>query len=382
MRVRSLKLQDVDFGREWRDKVVDRWVYDDFQADPRWKNGWISFDCILYRPEDERLYLGVTCFDANKIFVAYDRRAGKFVDLDYHRVADPYDAKFHRSLVHGPDGCIYASPALLHCPDRFFTAPGAAIVRYNPVTGELTKPAIPLPHVYTQSLVVDTRRQVLYLLNFAPEYLSKYDLRTGESRILALLNSGYGPMAQGENIVLDEQGCVWCNWQLTRAWQDSPGPDALRFCKYDPDADRVIYYSTGLPRIDGRPGFAKCESYFNFGDGWLYAGGANGSFFRIDPESGAAELVCTPTLDRPSRLAAMVKTDEGTAYGITGRGGRCELMRVYYKEGRYEKLGPVVDAQGRAMYQCHDITVAADGTLYACENDNPERSSYLWEIQP
>jgi len=32
------------------------------------------------------------------------------------------------------------------------------------------------------------------------------------------------------------------------------------------------------------------------------------------------------------------------------------------------------------MYQCHDIVAANDGTLYACENDNPYRSSYLWEI--
>jgi len=55
--------------------------------------------------------------------------------------------------------------------------------------------------------------------------------------------------------------------------------------------------------------------------------------------------------------------------------GRCELMRVDYPAGRFEKLGPVVDADGVAMYQCHDIVAADDGTLYACENDNPYRSS-------
>jgi hypothetical protein len=32
------------------------------------------------------------------------------------------------------------------------------------------------------------------------------------------------------------------------------------------------------------------------------------------------------------------------------------------------------------MHQCHDIVMAGDGTLYACENDNVRRSGYLWEI--
>lgn len=382
MKIRSLKLEDVDFANEWREKVVDRWVYDDFLADPRWKQGWISMDCALYLPDDDRVYLGVTCFDENKIFVAYDRRTQKFIDLDYRRIADKYDAKFHRSLVLGGDGHIYAAPALLHCPDKYFEAPGAAIVRYSPVSGELAKLGIPQPHVYTQAMAIDTRREVLYLLNFAPEYLSKYDIRTGESRILALINSGYGSMAQGENIVLDNQGCVWCNWQLTRAWQDSPGPDALRFCKYDPNADQMVYFRNGLPYPDGKGGFAKCEAYFNLGDDVLYASGANGSFYRIDPSTGEAKYLFTPTPDRPSRLTSLVRVADGVAYGITGRDGNCELMRVYYREGKFEKLGPIVDCDGQAMHQCHDITVANDGTLYACENDNPRRSSYLWEIHP
>ncbi len=33
------------------------------------------------------------------------------------------------------------------------------------------------------------------------------------------------------------------------------------------------------------------------------------------------------------------------------------------------------------MYQCHDIVATDDGVIYACENDNPYRSSYLWEIR-
>lgn len=380
MKIQALKLEDVHFGDQWRTDVEDHWEYGDFMADPRWRDGWISMDCALYHRPTDRVFLGITCFSANGIFKAYDRREGRFVDLGYDRIADPFDAKFHRSLVSGPDGCLYAAPALLHCADRYIEAPGAAIIRYDPMTGDISKLGIPLPHVYIQSLVADLERQVLYLLHFAPEYLGAYDLRTGEGRILAQLGSGYGGMAQGENIILDDEGCVWSNWSLTRAWQDRPGPDAVRLCKYDPAADRTIFYKTGLPKPDGSYGYAKAEAFFNFGDGALYAGGANGSLYRIDPATGKAEFLFTPTPDRPSRLAAMVKTEDGAAYGVTGRGGRCELMRVDYRKGTFEKLGPVVDAEGTAMHQCHDIVATEDGVLYACENDNPRRSGYLWEI--
>ena len=234
MKIRSLRLQDHQYENQWFDEVEHHWEYDDFVADSRWKQGWISMDCALYRPEDDRVYLGITCFDENHIFAAYDRGQDAFVDLGYRRVADPYDAKFHRSLVGASDGCLYASPALLHCPDKYLEAPGAAIIKYDPSADTLEKLGIPLPHVYVQSMVLDESRQTLYLLHFAPEYLGAYDLTTGESRVLAQLGTGYGGMAQGENIVLDDDGCAWSNWSLTRAWQDCPGPDGRAIVQIRP----------------------------------------------------------------------------------------------------------------------------------------------------
>ena len=380
MKIRSLKLQNVQFGRRWFDEVEHRWLYDDFLADPDWRRGWISFDCALYRPEDDRVYLGVTCFDSSAIFQAFDRRSDRFVDLGYGRVADPYDAKFHRSLVRAPDGRFYAAPALLHCSDRYLEAPGASIVGYDPGGGRLEKLGVALPHVYVQSLVLDAQATKLYLLCFAPEYLACYDLRSGRASVLGLLGAGYGGMAQGENLALDDEGCVWSGWSLTRAWQDAPGPDAFRLCKYDPRQDRLVFFPRGLPRIDGQRGYAKTEGLFNLGDGWMYASGANGSLYRVNPADGEAQYLFTPTPDRPSRLSSLVATADGVAYGVTGRAGNCELMRVHYKDGVFEKLGKIVDDDGVAMFQCHDIVAAPGGVLYACENDNPHRSSYLWEI--
>ncbi|NUQ65046.1 MAG: hypothetical protein HUU20_21490 [Pirellulales bacterium] len=382
MQVQTLKLEQVDFGNQWFDEILDRWTYDDFTASREWKRGWISFDCAYYHPSDDRVYLGITSFDSAAIFKAYDRKLDRFIDLGYGRMADRFDAKFHRSLVMHSDGCLYAAPALLHCPDKYAEAPGASIVRFDPATGRLDKLGIVIPHVYIQALALDRRRDRLYCQCFAPEYLASFDLRTGESKTLALLGSGYGGMAQGENLVLDDAGGLWCNWSLTRAWQDKPGIDAARLCRYDPQTEQVQFFAQGLPQPDGRPGFAKAESFFNFGDGPIYASGANGSLYRVDPATAKAQWLFTPTPDRPSRLSSLVKAADGVAYGVTGRGGQCELLRVEYKTGKFAKLGSMVDPDGVAMYQCHDIVISDDGTLYACENDNPYRSSYLWAIRP
>jgi hypothetical protein len=381
MRIKSLKLENHNYGRQWFDEVENRWTYADFLAHEEWKKGWISFDCALYNAGDDRVYVGITCFDARAIFQAYDRKSGQFIDLGYDRIADRFDAKLHRSLLKHPNGRLYAAPALLHCPDRYVEAPGGAIIEFDPTTGHLQKLGIVLPHVYVQAMALDASRDVLYCQCFAPEYLASFDLHTREVRNLGLLGSGYSGPAQSENIVIDDDGCLWCAWSLTRAWQGESGPDASRLCKFDPRQDRTYFFQKGLPCSDGRLGSERPEAFFNFGDGWMYASGGNGSFYRIDPASGDAELLCTPTPNRPSRLSSLVKTGDGAAYGITGRNGQCELTRLDYRTGDFEKLGPIVDADGVAMYQCHDIVAADDGTLFACENDNPHRSSYLWEIR-
>ena len=188
-------------------------------------------------------------------------------------------------------------------------------------------------------------------------------------------------MTQGENIAFDDDGNVWCNWSLTRAWQDAPGPDAVRLAKYVPAEERMHYFQHGLPPASGTAdGFARPEAWFNLGDGMMYASGANGSLYRVDRDTGEASISSRPIADRPSRLASLAAVDDETAYGIVGREGRCELLRIHFREGRYELLGEIKDEDGQRMYQCHDIVATQDGVLFACENDNPYRSSFLWEI--
>ncbi len=378
MKTTAHKLFDYAFGNQWAEEIEDRWEYQEFKEHPRWRKGWISFDCALHNPEDDRIYLGITSFDVD-IFRAFDRKTAKFVDLGYEKIAHPQDAKFHRSLVRWEkDGCLYGAIALLHDVDKYWEAPGGAIVRYNPKTGDLSKIAIPLPHVYIQSICLDQQSGVIYGQSFTPERLLSYDLNTGESADLGPISSGM-VMAQGENVELDSQGRAWCGWAVTRAWQNNSGVDAHRLCHYDPKEGSIKFFQTGLPRPDGSYGYVKVEGLFHLGDGMLFASGGNGSIYRIDPENGAARWLCTPITDRRSRLASLRLAPDGIAYGVTGRDGRCEVIRFDPKRERAELLGAVQDGTA-SCWQAHDIAITPDGALYACENDNPTRSGYLWEI--
>jgi len=378
-KIRSLKLKNCNYGQEWSETIEDRWNYKDFLNDPRWRNDWISFDGVVYHASTDRIYCGITSFNAD-IFEAYDRTKGEFTALDFASVANPFDAKFHRSMELTQDGnTLYTATALLHDVDNYWDAPGGGIFRHDLASGKITKLGIPLPHIYIQSIALDEKRGVIYSMHFTPERLSRFDLATGQATDLGPIGSGLA-MGQGENILLDDDGCAWCGWNATRAWQNTPGVDSHRLCKYDPAQERIIFYPHGLPRANGEYGTAKVEGLFNLGTGCLYASGDNGSLYRVDTATGQGTYLGTPVSDRRSRLTSLVMAPDGYAYGITGRNGQCQLLRFDPKTDTYELGDAIVDGDNVPMWQCHDITITNDNVLYAGENDHPHRSSYLWEI--
>src|SRR5579859_178214 len=379
MKIKALKYRDEHFGNQWFDEIEDHWEYDQFLATPGWRKNWISFDTVFHNPTDDRVYVGITSFDAD-IFRAYDRKTGQFLDLGYSRIAHPQDAKFHRSLVKWQkDGCLYGAIALLHDIDRYWDAPGGAIVKYDPATGQLEKIGIPLPHMYIQSICLDQARGVIYGQSFTPERLFSFDLATHESKDLGPISSGM-VMAQGENVELDDESRVWCGWHATRAWQNVSGVDSHRLARYDPRAGCIQYLDGGLPNPDGSYGYTKVEGLFNLRTGCLYASGGNGSLYRVDTHTGQGTYLGTPVAGRPSRLTSMRLAPDGKAYGVTGRGGQCEVIRFDPHSEKYELIGAVVDG-AEACWQVHDVTITPDGVMYAGENDNPRRSGYVWEIQ-
>lgn len=380
MNVRSLRLRDHHFGDAWHTTVVDHWDYEPFLDDPHWRKDWVSFDGVVHHLGNDRVYCGITSFDAD-IFWAWDRKADKWIDCGFGDVRNPFDAKFHRSMQLTSDGkTLYAATALLHDVDNYWNAPGGGLFAHDIASGKTTKLGIPIPHVYIQSIALDEKRGVIYAMHFTPERVSAFDLKTGEARDLGPIGSAMF-MAQGENIKLDDSGCAWCGWGLTRAWQNHYGPDAHRLCKYDPAKDAITYYKAGLPRRDGEYGYAKVEGLFNFGTGCLYASGDNGSIYRIDTDTAEATYLGTPIADRPSRLTNLVMHSDGCAYGVTGRGGDCRVIRFDPRSEKYELIGdPLADEQGEALFQVHDVSITPDGTLFAGENDVPHRSGFLWEI--
>jgi hypothetical protein len=379
MKVTAHRLKDHSFAT-WHTEVEDRWDYARIRGSREWRENWISFDCLCHDPEGQAVYAGVASLAAD-IFHGFDLREKRFFPTGYDRVADPFDAKFHRSLERwNGDGCLYGAVALLHDVDQYFAAPGGAIVRYDPRTRDIRKVGIPIPHVYIQSTVIDQDRGVLYGQTFTPERLFSFDLQTHAARDLGPLGSGI-QMGQAETLVLDDRGRVWGSWGLTRAWQNAPGVDALRLFRYDPAVGRIEYLAVGLPRRDGQHGFEKPEALFNLGTGCLYASGGNGSLYRIDTESLEIRYLGTPIPDRPSRLASLALAADGNAYGVTGRAGATDLLCFDPRTDAWRLLGPVCADDGTRPYQIHQVIAVGERRFFAGENDNPRRSSWLWEIE-
>jgi len=377
MNVRAIKLFDYHL-ENWKTMIEDHYEYADMKADKNIREQWISFDSVLASADPHLVYLGITSFNAD-IFRAYDRKKGEFVDLGFSRIADPYDAKFHRALIQSRDGNIYGAIALLHDVDRYWDAPGGAIVRYNPGNGDIEKVGIPVPHLYIQGMVIDEDRRTAYCQTFTPEYLAAFNLDTRESRILGLTGSGFG-MGQGECIVRDARGRVWGGWSVTRAWQSSAGADQYRLFRYDPVEDHIEFFRHGLPHLDGSYGYAHLDGMIAAPDGMIYAGSGEGALFRIDPDTARVELLGAPC--PPNRIAAFAAGKDGFLYGIGGRFGNATLFRLVLETGVYEVLGRLFDPDlNVSAWQIHDMSIAPDGTLFAGENDNPGRSSFLWEIK-
>ena len=134
---------------------------------------------------------------------------------------------------------------MLHDVDRYGEAPGGSIVRYDTKSGRLEKVAIPFPHIYIQSLVLDRERRLLHGVTFTPERLFTYKIDTGEVIDHGPIGSAL-EMAQPERPVLDSRGRLWCTWGVTRAFMDSTGSHPIRLLSLDPDTNTVKHYDYGI----------------------------------------------------------------------------------------------------------------------------------------
>jgi hypothetical protein len=378
IQVRAHRLNSARF-EGFSDKVEHRWNYRDFFKEPnrKWMQSWISVDCVLADDERNQVWCGITNF-AGDIFHVFDRTTNEFESLNFPAVGDSYDAKFHRALEFDDDGTIWAATALLHDVDRYLDAPGGAIVHFHPSTRTLEIAARPIPHVYIQAITLDRERGLLYGQTFTPEHVFVFDLQSHSFKDLGVIGSGFA-MGQSEAIAVDRNGTVWGTWSVTRAWLNTPGNDQFRLWNYHPDEGRIKFLEHGLPTLAGRNGYAHADGVHAGPDGAIYMGTAEGLLCRIDPDDHRVTAIGKPGPHR--RLAAMANGPDGMLYGSAGRDGAANLFRYDTARNTLEDLGLIFDAtlQERA-FQIHDMTIAADGTIFAGENDVPYRSGYLWEI--
>lgn len=378
IQVRAHRLNTVRF-EGYYDIMEHRWNYDSFfeEENRDWLKSWVSVDCVLADDERNVVWCGLTNF-AGDIFHVFDRATGQFESLNFPAVGDPYDAKFHRALEFDGEGNIWAATALLHDIDRYLDAPGGAIVCFDPDARKIEIVARPLPHVYIQGITIDRERQLIYGQTFTPEHAFVFDLQTRKFKDLGTVGSGFA-MGQSETLAIDRRGTVWGTWNVTRAWLNTPGNDQFRLWNYHPDHGRINFLDYGLPTLSGHFGFAHADGVHAGPDGAIYMGTAEGLLCRIDPDDHSVALIGKPGPHR--RLAAMANGPDGMLYGAAGRDGAATLFRFNPANGVLEDLGLIYDPvlQERA-FQLHDMTIAADGTIFAGENDVPYRSGYLWEI--
>lgn len=367
----------------WASEVEGRWKFEDLRADPGYRNDWISFDSLAWDPRAARLYVGL-CTLSGDIFHAFDPARGEFRSLEFSSFGDKYDAKFHRSLEIDTDGTIYAATALLHDVDQQHEASGGKLLRYDPDKAEYTLLAIPVPHHYIQSIILDRQRRCIYGFTYPAEYLFRYDIQSGECRTLAYIGNGV-MICQPHSAALDRCGRLWGTWGESRAFEDASGPVPIRIFCYDPDQDQFTWYQHGFPKV--LPGDrAAVDHMLLADDGYIYVGTVAGGFSRLDPDTGVIEDLGKPFAG--PRLAGLVQASDGMIYGAGNAGygasgqGEARLFMYDPKAQSTQDLGPIFDQRmGCGAVKVHILVEAGQGRLYAGENDNTLRSSYLWECR-
>ena len=366
----------------WESEVQGNWTIEDLRANTDYCNDWISFDSLAWDETSKKLYIGLTSIN-NDIFHVFDAHTKQFHSLNFRRISNKYDAKFHHSLEIDKDGSIYAATALLHDIDQQFSAPGGKILRYDPREDLYKVLDIPVAYQYIQSIKLDPQRRLIYGFTYPAEYFFCYDIEAHRSRILAYIGNGV-MICQPHGSALDGQGRLWATWGESRAFEDIVGPSPVRIFCYDPDSEQFTWYKHGFPKVH-QDDPARVDHMFCGHDGLIYVGTVAGGFSRLNPADGSVENLGQPYPGE--RLAGLVQAPDGLIYGAGNSGygqdrkGEARIFVFDPLNKHLEDLGPIFDAKlDLGAVKVHMLVATKDGTLYAGENDNIYRSSYLWEI--
>ena len=384
----------------WRERIVGRWSYRELAADPQWFQGWISFDAVAFHPRDRKIYCGLNSFDGDLLY-RFDPATGQFECLGTKQWTDAYDVKIHRTILHNPnDDCLYFGTSLLHDLDHQQRAKGGKLVRFDPARGTYELLDVPAPRLYLQSIAADWQRNLIYSFTYPAEAVHQTDIKTRQSALVAYIGNAL-TFAQPHNAVVDRHGWLWGTWAETRAWDECAGPQPIRLFKYHPDKNELVGFDHGLPHwtdhaqllADPSPAvtishalgetrhrqdFGFCDSMAYDGIRYIYAGTVAGVLCRIDTESGHVEKLANAVTT--GRFPAMAIRD-GVLYGAGGMHGQTQLIRWPTRSEKFERFGELEDKSiGQRPARIHELAVDDQGRVYLGENDNHERSSYLWSV--
>jgi len=316
VKVQAQVLKDRRFD-DWHRLVAGRWSIEDLRADARYRDDWISFDCLSWDADRGLLYLGLTAINTD-IFWTFDPRTGKFESLGFDRVGDRFDAKFHRSLEREDDGSYLVATAMLHDMDQQHRAAGGKLMRYRPDESRFDLLDIPVPGQYIQSILLDRSRRLVYGFTYPAEYMFVHDLQSGQSRNLAYIGNAR-MISQPHNAVLDRRGRVWGTWGENRAFEDDPGSSPIKYFCYDPEQDDFEWFGYGPPKTWPADTAAVDHMLLAY-DGLIYVGTTAGGLSRLDPRTGGTE--------------ALGKTLRRKATGRTGASPRRLSLRRWERRHR------------------------------------------------
>ena len=368
--VKPHKIYDRKFTN-WETEVRNKWVYDDFVSDEAYCKEWISVTCLAYHEPTDSVYIGIGSF-SKELLWRLDCKTGKIESVGYEKVGDRYDGKFHRSLILDGDE-IYAGAALFHDVDKQFVAKGGRIVKYDINKKEFEFLGLPCERIYIQSMTYDKKRKMLYGFGASPEVFWKFDIEKREGGLVAYIGSG-AEFAESHNPVVDDDGNVY---GILRAFAFETGPDSLRLFCYHADTDTMEFLPISLPKKDANDK-ANIDCAINGGDGYLYFGTTSAQLIRFDPKERTCEVL--HSVPGARRLAGLDRNPkDGYLYGITGEDYDTKLFCYDTKNNKLLWEEEFVSENGERPVRIHYMTFSPDGRLFAGENDNHDRSCYLWE---
>ena len=364
------------FFANWKQEVHGVWTYDDFKNHPDYKKEWVSLTSLVYHKPSDSVYVGIGSF-AGELLWKLDRKTGKLTSCGYEKIADYYDGKFHRSLEIDGD-TIYAGVALYHDIDKQFDAKGGRIVKYDIPSGKFEFLATPMERIYIQSMCMDKKEKKIYGCGASPEVFWEYDIKANKSRLIAYVGSGV-EFGEPHNVVLDEEGNVWGTYGILRAMDYDTGWDSIRLFRYEPKSDKMTFFKHTLPRTAPEDK-GKIDIAINGNNGYLYIGTDYGNLCKLDIHTAEATYLGHP--GQNTRLAALgISPVDGLLYGVAGDGYKAVLFAMDMKTDQILFTEEIMDDDGVRPARIHFMTFASDGTIYLAENDNEDRSGYLWEVK-